>query len=51
VSTLDFANGLTISGFEVPSILVRRAATEVELREGQYLALAGLIVEHVAGVP
>jgi hypothetical protein len=39
VSALDFANGLTISGFEVPTILVRRASTEVELREGQYLAL------------
>ncbi len=43
VSTLDFANGLTISGFEIPSLRTRRAETEVELREGQYLAVAGLL--------
>ncbi|HSR16029.1 MAG TPA: pilus assembly protein N-terminal domain-containing protein, partial [Gemmatimonadales bacterium] len=55
VSTLDFANGLTVQGFEVPSILVRRAETEVELKEGQYLALAGLIdnstIESVSKIP
>lgn len=43
VSTLDFANGLTIQGFEIPSLRTRRAETEVELREGQYLAIAGLL--------
>jgi pilus assembly protein CpaC len=43
VSTLDFANGLVISGFEVPSLRTRRAETEVELREGQHLAIAGLL--------
>lgn len=43
VSTLDFANGLVISGFEVPSLRSRRADTEVELREGQHLAIAGLL--------
>jgi pilus assembly protein CpaC len=43
VSSLDFANGLVISGFEIPSILTRRAETEVELREGQFLAIAGLM--------
>jgi len=43
VSTLDFANGLTISGFEIPSLRTRRAETEVELREGQYMAIAGLL--------
>ena len=43
VSTLDFANGLTISGFEIPSLRTRRAETEVELREGQHLAIAGLL--------
>lgn len=55
VSTLDFANGLTVSGFEIPAILVRRAETEVELRENQYLALAGLIdnttIENVTKIP
>lgn len=43
VSSLDFANGLVISGFSIPTILTRRASTEVELREGQYLAIAGLL--------
>ena len=55
VSTLDFANGLVVSGFEIPSILIRRAETEVELRPGQYLALAGLIdnstLENVSKIP
>jgi pilus assembly protein CpaC len=43
VSTLDFANGLVIGGFEIPSLRTRRADTEVELREGQHLAIAGLL--------
>ena len=43
VSTLDFANGLVISGFEIPSLRTRKAVTEVELREGQHLAVAGLL--------
>jgi pilus assembly protein CpaC len=55
VSTLDFANGLTISGFQIPSLLIRKAETEVELKEGQYLALAGLIdnstIENVTKIP
>jgi pilus assembly protein CpaC len=55
VSSLDFANGLTISGFEIPTILIRKAETEVELRPGQYLALAGLIdnstLENVSKIP
>ena len=43
VSQLDFANGVTFSGFQVPSLLTRRAKTSVELRPGQHLALAGLM--------
>jgi len=43
VSSLDFANGLTIARFQIPSLRTRRAETEVELREGQYLAIAGLL--------
>ncbi|MEJ2539174.1 MAG: pilus assembly protein N-terminal domain-containing protein [Gemmatimonadota bacterium] len=43
VSALDFAGGLTIAGFQLPSILSRRAETQVELREGQHLAIAGLL--------
>jgi pilus assembly protein CpaC len=43
VSSLDFANGVTISGFTVPGIDVRRVKTEVELSEGQSFAIGGLL--------
>jgi len=42
VSALDFANAVVISGFRIPSLTVRRAETEVELRSGQSFAIAGL---------
>jgi pilus assembly protein CpaC len=43
VSSLDFANGLQFAGYVVPAILTRRTATDVELRPGQHLAIAGLL--------
>src|SRR5206468_10059739 len=43
VSALDFANALTVSGFLVPAISTRRAQTQVELRDGQSFAIAGLM--------
>ena len=43
VSALDFSGGLTLAGFQIPAILARRAQTQVELREGQHLAIAGLL--------
>lgn len=43
VSTLDFANGLTLSGFRIPALTTRRAETDVELRDGQSFAIAGLL--------
>jgi pilus assembly protein CpaC len=43
VSALDFTNGLTVSGFSVPALSTRRAETEIELRDGQSFAIAGLI--------
>ncbi len=43
VSSLDFANGLTFSGFQIPSLITRRAETQVELRPGQSFAIAGLL--------
>ena len=43
VSSLDFANGITIGGFRVPALVTRRAATDVELRDGQSFAIAGLL--------
>jgi pilus assembly protein CpaC len=43
VSTLDFANGITLQGFRIPSLVTRRAETDVELRDGQSFAIAGLL--------
>jgi pilus assembly protein CpaC len=43
VSELDFNNGITLEGFRIPALSVRRAETEVELRDGQSFAVAGLI--------
>jgi pilus assembly protein CpaC len=43
VSSLDFTNGVTISGFTVPGLDVRRVKTEVELSEGQSFAIGGLL--------
>jgi pilus assembly protein CpaC len=43
VSSLDYTNGVTISGFTVPGIDVRNVNTEVELAEGQSFAIGGLL--------
>jgi pilus assembly protein CpaC len=43
VSSLDFNNAVTLQGFRVPSLITRRAETEVELRDGQTFAIAGLM--------
>ena len=43
VSSLDFNNGLLLEGFRVPALTTRRAETEIELRDGQSFAIAGLI--------
>jgi pilus assembly protein CpaC len=43
VSALDFANGVSLGGFRIPALTTRRADTEVELRDGQAFAIAGLI--------
>ena len=43
VSSLDYANGLTVSGFTVPGLDVRRVQTEVELQTGQSFVIAGLL--------
>ncbi len=43
VSTLDFANGVTLQGFRIPALSTRRAETELELMNGQTFAIAGLL--------
>jgi pilus assembly protein CpaC len=43
VSTLDFNNGISLQGFRIPALITRRAETDVELRDGQSFAIAGLL--------
>jgi pilus assembly protein CpaC len=50
VSTLDFTNALTISGFTVPALSTRRADTEFELKDGQSFVIAGLMDNRVTDV-
>ena len=45
VSSLDFGNGIVLSGFRVPALRTRRAETTVELKDGEVLVIGGLIME------
>jgi pilus assembly protein CpaC len=47
VSTLDYSNAVTISGFTIPAISTRRAETEVEIRDGQSFVVSGLLDHRV----
>jgi pilus assembly protein CpaC len=50
VSTLDYSNALTISGFTVPALSTRKAETEFELIDGQSFVIAGLIDNRVTDI-
>jgi pilus assembly protein CpaC len=50
VSTLDFADALTISGFTIPALSTRKAETEFELQDGQSFVIAGLIDNRVTDI-
>jgi pilus assembly protein CpaC len=50
VSSLDFANAVTLEGFLIPAISQRRAETEVILKDGESFAIAGLIDNRVQEV-
>jgi len=43
VSSLDFANAVTLSGFTIPALSTRRVETDVELSGGQSFVIAGLL--------
>jgi pilus assembly protein CpaC len=55
VSSLDFANAVTLQGFVIPALSQRRAETEVILKDGESFAIAGLIdnrvIETISKVP
>ena len=48
VSALDNTNPLRISGFDVPSMTIRRTSTTVDLRDGDTFAIAGLFQQEYA---
>jgi pilus assembly protein CpaC len=55
VSSLDFTNALQFNGFLIPSLAVEHATSEIDLKEGQSFAIAGLldnrITEQLEKVP
>ena len=49
VSERDFANAVSVNGVVVPGLTVRRASTQVEMRFGETLMIAGLISRRHTG--
>ena len=47
VSALDFTNALEISGFLLPALTTDRVTSEMDLRDGQSFAIAGLLDNRV----
>jgi pilus assembly protein CpaC len=43
VSQLDFTNAVRSANITIPALITRRASTEIELRDGQSFAMAGLL--------
>jgi pilus assembly protein CpaC len=55
VSDLDFSAGIQISGVAVPSLIVRRTDTTIELGDGETFVISGLVssnlINNVSKVP
>jgi len=55
VSSIDAANGVTVSGLNIPALSTRRMETDIELGEGQSFVIGGLIddrvIENLSQVP
>jgi pilus assembly protein CpaC len=47
VSSLDFANSVTLQGFLIPALATNRVISEMNLRDGQSFAIAGLLDNRV----
>src|SRR5579862_888727 len=47
VSTLDYSNAITISGFTLPALSTRRVESDMNLADGQTFAIAGLVDNRV----
>ncbi|MGH9594569.1 MAG: type II and III secretion system protein family protein, partial [Bryobacteraceae bacterium] len=50
VSSLDYSNGLTYQGFSIPALSTRKVQTEIELRDGQSFAIAGLLDNQITEI-
>jgi pilus assembly protein CpaC len=50
VSTLDYANAVTVAGTTIPAISTRKADTEFELKDGQSFVIAGLMDSRVTDI-
>jgi pilus assembly protein CpaC len=47
VSSLDYSNALTITGFTVPALAIKRVESEMDLQDGQSFVIAGLMDNRV----
>lgn len=47
VSTLDYSNAITLSGFTLPALSTRRVESDMSLADGQTFAIAGLVDNRV----
>src|SRR5262249_23212099 len=43
VSALDYTNAVTVNGFNLPALTTRRADSVVRIKNGQTLAIGGLL--------
>jgi pilus assembly protein CpaC len=50
VSSLDFTNALTIQGFLIPALSTERFESEMDLKDGQSFAIAGLLDNRVTEI-
>ena len=50
VSSLDYANAVTLAGFTIPALATRRVDTDVELAAGQSFVIAGLLDQRVTEI-
>jgi pilus assembly protein CpaC len=55
VSSLDFENGIVLSGFRIPALMSRKTQTTVEINDGRHFVIGGLLSKEttktVSGVP
>jgi pilus assembly protein CpaC len=47
-SSLDFDNGIMLSGFRIPALITRKTETAVELKDGEHFVIGGLIMNEMA---